>query len=89
MIDYLGSNSITVSVKNSKLQQYFNNDCIWVNSSDLVDLVNGLNKALSLKKDEREQMIKRANADANKLYSMNVVNRKTILFLKQFLKQKD
>ena len=89
MIDYLGSNSITVSVKNSKLQQYFNNDCIWVNSSDLVDLVNGLNKALSLKKDEREQMIKRANTDANKLYSMNVVNRKTILFLKQFLKQKD
>ncbi len=89
MIDYLGSNAITVSVKNKKLQQYFENDCIWVSSSDEVDLVNGLNKALKMKKDEREQMIKSANTDVNKLYSMTAVNRRTILFLKQFLKQKE
>ena len=34
-------------------------------------------------------MIKKANADANKLYSMSVINKRTILFLKQFLKQKE
>ena len=89
MIDYLGSNTITVSVRNSKLQPYFQEDCIWVNSSEKEDLVNGLKKALNMSKEERELMIKKANADVNKLYAMNVVNRKAILFLKQFLKQKD
>ena len=89
MIDYLGSNSITVSVKNNKLMPYFGEDCIWVNSSEKEDLVNGLKKALEMNKLERDQMIKKSTADVNKLYSMNVVNRKTILFLKQFLKQKD
>lgn len=89
MIDFLSSKSITVSVKNSKLQPYFTDSCIWVNSSEKEDLINGLKQALSLSKDQREQMIKKANSEAQKLYSMASVNRKTILFLKQFLKQKD
>ena len=88
MLDYLSSNSIAVSVKNSKLQQYFEDDCIWVNSSDVEDLVAGINKALDLK-EERNKMIKKAVNDVNKSYSMAVVNKKVILFLKQFLKQKD
>ena len=88
MIDYLGSNSITVSVKNSKLQPLFNDCCIWIDSSDKDDLVNGINKALNMGK-EREQMIKKANAEANKQFSMSVINKKIILFLKQFLRQKD
>ena len=89
MLDYLSSNSITVSVKNNKLQPLFEDGCIWVNSSDPNDLLTGLQKVLKMNKEQREQMIKKANSDANKLYSMNVVNHKTILFLKQFLKQKD
>ena len=89
MIDYLGSNSITISVRNSKLMPYFSDDCIWVNSSEKEDLVNGMRKALDLSKSEKDAMTKKATADVNKLYSMNSVNRKTILFLKQFLKQKD
>lgn len=89
MIDFLSCKSITVSVKNSKLQPYFTDSCIWINSSEKEDLINGLKQALSLSKDQREQMIKKANSEAQKLYSMASVNRKTILFLKQFLKQKD
>ena len=89
MIDYLGSNSITVSVRNNKLQPYFADDCIWVNSSEKEDLVAGLKKAIEMNANERAQMIKKATADVNKLYSMAAVNRKAILFLKQFLKQKD
>lgn len=89
MIDFLSSKSITVSVKNSKLQPYFSDSCIWINSSEKDDLVNGLKQALALSKDQRQQMIKKANSEAQKLYSMASVNRKTILFLKQFLKQKD
>ena len=89
MLDYLSSNSLTVSVKNSKLQKYFDDDCIWVNSSDTEDLVAGINKALALSEEERAKMIKKATNDMNKAYSMAVVNKKLILFLKQFLKQKD
>lgn len=89
MIDYLGSNAITVSVRNSKLQPVFKDDCIWIDSGDEEDLVEGINKAINLSKSEREQMIKKANLDANKMYSMNTINRRLILFLKQFLKQKE
>ena len=88
MIDYLSSNAITVSVKNNRLQKYFGDGCIWINSSEKEDLVNGLIKAIEMGK-EKEQIIKKTNNDINKQYSMNNINRKVILFLKQFLKQKD
>ena len=88
MLDYLNSNSIAVSVRNSKLQKYFPDDCIWVDSSDTEDLVNGINAALKLN-GEREKMIKKANADVVKAYSMPAINKRLILFLKQFLKQKE
>lgn len=89
MLDYLASNTITVSVKNNRLQKYFDEDCIWVNSSDEEDLVNGMKKALDMKKDEKNKIVKKAAMDMNKNYSMAIVNKKIILFLKQFLKQKD
>ena len=89
LIDYLSSNSIALSVRNSKLQPLFKDDCIWIDSSDNEDLVNGINKALNLSKAEREQMIKKANLDANKMYSMTTINRRLVFFLKQFIKQKD
>jgi glycosyltransferase involved in cell wall biosynthesis len=89
MLDYLASNTITVSVKNNKLQKYFDEDCIWVNSSDEEDLVNGMKKALEMKREEKNKITKKAVIDMNKTYSMPIVNKKIILFLKQFLKQKD
>ena len=89
MLDYLASNTITVSVKNNRLQKYFDEDCIWVNSSDEEDLVSGMKKALDMKKDEKNRIVKKATMDMNKNYSMAIVNKKIILFLKQFLKQKD
>lgn len=88
MIDYLGSNSLTVSVRNSKLQRYFKDDCIWIDSSEEEDLLNGINTALNMK-EERMEMIKKARIDADKLYSMSTINHQVILFLKQFLRQKD
>lgn len=89
MLDYLASNTITVSVKNNRLQKYFDEDCIWVNSSDEEDLVSGMKRALDMKKDEKNKIVKKATMDMNKNYSMATVNKKIILFLKQFLKQKD
>ena len=89
LIDYLGSTSITISVRNSKLQPIFGELAIWIDSSEKDDLIAGINKVLNMDKVERAALIKKANTEANKQYSMGVVNRKLVLFLKQFLKQKD
>ena len=89
VLDYLNSNSLTVSVRNTKLKKYFEDDVIWVNSNEKEDLIDGMNKALKLNKEERDTIIKKGSIDVNKLYSMTAVNRKVILFLKQFLKQRD
>lgn len=89
LVDYLDAKSITLSVRNRHFKKYFESDVIWLNSNDVEDLSNGIKQALALSKTERSNMIKNANADAEKLYSMNTINRRMILFLKQFLKQKD
>jgi glycosyltransferase involved in cell wall biosynthesis len=89
LVDYFNSNSIVVSVRNRQFMKSFNDDAIWVEDCEIYDLLKGLKAGLSLTKENRADMIKKANADVNKLYSMSVVNRRTILFLKQFLKQKE
>lgn len=85
-IDYLGSNSITISVRNSKLKQKFTDGVIWLDSSEKEDLLNGINKALSFSKEEREQIINKTKETANELYSLSAMNKRMILFLKQFIK---
>ena len=89
LVDYFNSNSIVVSVRNRQFMKSFKDDAIWVEDCEIYDLLKGLKAGLSLSKENRAEMIKKANADVNKLYSMSVINRRTILFLKQFLKQKE
>lgn len=89
VIDYLGSDSLTVSVKNSRLRPYFENDAIWLDSNDKEDLIKGMNQVLNMGDDKKKTIIKKANVNINKLYSMPAINRKVILFLKQFLKQRE
>ena len=88
-LDYLNSNSLTVSVRNKILKNVFKNDALWLELGEKEELIEVMNKALSMSEKEKDEYVKRANADANKLYSMSVVNRKLILFLKQFIKQRD
>lgn len=89
LVDYFNSNSIVVSVRNRQFMKSFKDDAIWVEDCEIYDLLKGLKAGLALSKENRVDMIKKANADVNKLYSMSVINRRTILFLKQFLKQKE
>ena len=89
IVDYLNADSVLVSVRNRHFKKYFDNDAIWIKSNEIYDLLKGLKSALNLAKEKRSELIKKANTDANKLYSMQMINHRTILFLKQFLKQKD
>ena len=88
-LDYLNSKSLTVSVRNKILLKTFKDDALWLELGEKEELIEVMNKALQMSDKEKEEMIKKANADANKLYSMSVVNHKLILFLKQFLKQRE
>ena len=88
-LDYLNSNSLTVSVRNKILKNVFKDDALWLELGEKEELIEVMNKALSMSEKEKNEYVKKANADANKLYSMSVVNRKLILFLKQFIKQRE
>ena len=89
LVDYFSANAVTVSTRNRNFKKYFEHDAIWIQSNEIYDLLKGIKAGLSLSNKDRESMIKKANADASKLYSMAMTNRRTILFLKQFLKQKE
>lgn len=89
IVNYLNADSVLVSVRNRHFKKYFDNDAIWIKSNEIYDLLKGLKAALNMSNDKRSELIKKANIDANKLYSMQMINRRIILFLKQFLKQKD
>ena len=88
-LDYLNSKSLTVSVRNNILLKTFKDDALWLELGEKEELIEVMNKALQMSDKEKNEIIKKANADANKLYSMSVVNHKLILFLKQFLKQRE
>ena len=88
-LDYLNSKSLTVSVRNNILLKYFKDDALWLELGEKEELIEMMKKALAMNDKEKSEIVKKANADANKLFSMSVVNHKVILFLKQFLKQKD
>ena len=89
LVDYFNANAVMVSVRNRQFKKYFEQDAIWIQSNEVYDLLKGIKAGLNLSKEERANMIKKANIDSSKLYSMAMINRRTILFLKQFLKQKD
>ena len=88
-LDYLNSSSLTVSVRNKILQKIFKDDALWLELGEKEELIEVMNKALSMSEKEKNEYVKKANADANRLYSMSVINHKLILFLKQFLKQRE
>ena len=89
MVDYLSASSILVSVRNRQFKKNFEEDAIWIKSNEVLDLLHGIKAALNMKQEDKGNMIKKANMDASKLYSMEAINRRLIRFLKQFIKQKE
>ncbi|NLB49082.1 MAG: glycosyltransferase [Erysipelotrichia bacterium] len=87
LIDYLGADkALTLTVRNNRLEKDFKEAVVWIDSSEVEGLTNGIKACLSLTDRQKEHMIRRAKTDAVKLFSMATINRKAIAFLKQFLK---
>lgn len=89
LVDYLNSSSILISVRNRHFKNNFEEDAIWIKSNEVLDLLHGIKAVLNMKEEDKTAMIKKANLDANKLYSMEVINHRVIRFLRQFIKQKE
>ena len=89
LVDYLNSPTILVSVRNRQFKKNFEDGAIWIKSNEVLDLIHGIKAALNMSDENKNNMIKKANTDANKLYSMEVTNHRIIRFLKQFIKQKE
>lgn len=83
-LEYLASGALTISVRNTKLQKYFDEDAIWAKSGSPEDLYVCLEKALSLSKKERKEIAERAKEKALEIFSLDSVNIKVSEFLTLF-----
>ena len=83
-IEYLSSGRPTISVKNTKLMKHFKENAIWARSSDPEDLYQAMRTVISLTKEERKILGMQAKEKANKLYSLESVNKKLNVFLELF-----
>ena len=89
IIDFLNANSVLLSVRNRQFKKNFEEGAVWIKSNEVLDLIHGIKAVMALSKEDRANIIKKANSDANKLYSMEVINHRIIRFLRQFIKQKE
>lgn len=86
-LEYLSSGSITISVRNSKLQPIFMDSAIWADSHSADDLYKCMKKVLSMTDNERQIMARNAKEKTTEHYSLSSVNNKLIGFLSQFIRK--
>ena len=85
-IEYLSSNSPTISVKNSKLKKKFYDDIIWAKSANPEDLKTAMETVLTFDENERKTMAIKARNKAIDYYSLNSVNKLLNEFLLNIIK---
>ena len=76
-----------ISVKNTILMEKFPDEVIWVPSGKPEDLLEGINKVLSLTEAEREILGEKLKNRVLKLYSIDAIGNNIQKFLLQFIKQ--
>lgn len=88
VLEYFNSGSPTISVKNTKLQKYFNPDAIWIKNNSPEEFARGFQKFNSFSDKERQTMSARAKARVQELYSLTAVNNKLDSFLYLFTRKR-
>lgn len=86
-LEYFYSKSLTISVRNTKLQKTFSDCAIWSYSHDPEALLTAMKKALVLSKEERNEMALKAYNKVKELYSLSSINSKLVSFLKTLINQ--
>lgn len=88
VLEYLNSGAPTISVKNTRLQKYFNADAIWIKNNNDEDFVEAFQKLNSFTDEEKEHMINRAKKSVQKHYSIDAINAKLDGFLYLFTRKR-
>lgn len=84
-LEYLASDSLTISMKNTELEKNFKEAIIWSKQDDAVGLYEAMNTALTMKEKDRKNMINMAKNTAKARYSIKIVGKKINDFLSDFL----
>ncbi len=85
-LEYMSMGRPVISVRNTILMEKFPEDVIWAQSSNKKDLVEAMNKVLSLTEVERENMGEKTKNRVLKLYSLKSIGESIQGFLLQFIK---
>lgn len=75
-LEYMVSNRPTISVKNSKLQKYFEKEIVWAKSANKEDLLEAMEKVLTATKDIATDITSSANIKVNELFGFEAVSSK-------------
>lgn len=84
VLEFLNSGTPLISVKNTKLQKYFNANAIWIKSNSQQDFIEGFQKLNTFTDAEINRMVKDAQDLVQKHYSLTSVNNKLEGFLYLF-----
>ena len=87
VLEYLNSGAPTISVKNTKLQKFFNTEAIWIKSNSEKDFVEGFQKINEFTASEIKLMTSRAKETVHKYYSLSAINSKLEGFLYLFARK--
>ena len=85
-LEYMSMARPVISVKNTILMKKFPDDVIWLESAKPEDILEGMNKVLSLNKLERDTMGAKLKNRVLELYSLESVAKDIQDFLLQFIK---
>ena len=88
VLEYLNSGAPTISVKNTRLQKYFNADAIWIKNNSDEDFVEAFQKLNTFTDVEIDMMTQRAKTQVQKYFSIDAINSKLDGFLYLFTRKR-
>ena len=88
VLEYLNSGAPTISVKNTRLQKFFNADAIWIKNNSDEDFVEAFQKLNSFSEVEKDMMVNRAKEQVQKYFSITTINTKLDGFLYLFTRKR-
>ena len=88
VLEYLNSGTPTISVKNTRLQKYFNADAIWIKNNTDEDFVEAFQKLNTFTDQDKNSMVNRAKEQVQKYFSIDAINAKLDGFLYLFTRKR-
>ncbi len=85
-LEYMASGRPVISVRNTILMEKFPKEIIWINSHEVHDIKDALEKVLDMSEAQRENFGKESKNRVLKLYSIESISKTVQPFLEQFIK---